>query len=61
MFNGVLSEIHPDDVISLNQLHADRRGIVRISMKSKQAADDLDRKVSNGKFLPTFPNHSKTI
>ena len=46
MIGGILSGIHPDDIISLNQLHGDKRGVVRVSMKSEEAAKKLDRKVS---------------
>ena len=52
MIGGILSGIHPDDIISLNQLHGDRRGVVRVTMTSEKAAKKLDQKVSeNNVFM----------
>ena len=57
MIGGILSGIHPDDITSLNQLHGDKRGVVRVSMTSKKAAKKLDQKVSeNNVFLYSWPN-----
>ena len=46
MIGGILSGMNSDEVISLNQLHGDKRGVVRVSMKSENAAKKLDHKVS---------------
>ena len=46
MIDGILSSLNSDEVISLNQLHGDKRGVVRVSMKSEKAAKKLDHKVS---------------
>ena len=52
MIGGILSGIHPDDIISLNQLHGDRKGVVRVTMTSEKAAKKLDQKVSeNNVFM----------
>ena len=54
MIGGILAGLNPDEIVSLNQLHGDKRGIVRVSMKSQKAAKKLDQKVSEMKY-PQIP------
>ncbi len=46
IMNGILSAIQPDEITSINQLHGEKRGIIRITMKTKQAAMNLDKMVN---------------
>ena len=46
MLNSVLASVNPSDVASLNQLHGERKGVIRITLNTLQCAEDFNTKVN---------------
>lgn len=51
MLTGLFAAITPSAVASINQLHGDRKGVVRITCRTTEAALELDSKIASRRVL----------
>ncbi len=51
MLNGLFNVIHPSLVSSINLLHGDRKGVMRMTLKTVDALMELDQKLESKKVL----------
>lgn len=50
MMTSLFSAIHPSCIVSLNQMHGDRKGVVRISFKNVESVKDFENKLAGRKI-----------
>jgi hypothetical protein len=46
MISGLFASLSPALISSVNQLHGDRKGVIRVTCKNMEAVNDLDTKVA---------------